>query len=308
MKTQRAFVLLGVLLLVAGAGTAAFLDRWFMSWPGCRAQGYSPLQLAIGEGQKIFAGHFYRKADVYFHSGMYPSIFDNNDSFKTAHIGEDAGATRSKNSGDEDNFLGKPRDIIDRFSRNFFPSRHTHLDQGGAGGHAHPAGGQVLELGEGDSGEVREILPWLKLAQELDPEDPLTYTVTAYWLRNRMNKAGEAEALLRDGLRHLPNHPVLLFELGRIYSEQHADLVRACNIWRAAISAWHRQERSKSEPDLFILEQLLTHVAKAEEQTGEYFIALDYWQQALAVAPDREGIPQRIAELEAKLAAKPASP
>lgn len=308
MKTNRALVLLGVLLVVAGAGTAAFLDRWFMSWPGSRTQDFSPLQFAIGDGQKLFASHFYRKADVYFHSGMYPSIFDNNNSFKTAHIGEDAGATSSQNSGNEDNFLGRPRDIIDRFGRNFFPSRHTHLDQGGAGERQHGAGGQVLELGEGESGEVREILPWLKLAQQLDPEEPLTYTVTAYWLRNRMHKVREAETLLRDGLRHLPNHPVLLFELGRIYSEQQDDPVRARNIWRFAIKSWHRQEPGKSEPDLFILEQLLTHVARVEEQAGEYFIALDYWQQALAVAPDRGGVRERIAELEAKLAEQQPSP
>ena len=108
MKNNRAFTLTVVLLLVVCAGLAAALDRWFMGWQGNRAKNFNPLNVAIGDGQKIFAGHFYRKADVYFHSGMYPSIFDNNESFKTAHIGEDAGATGSKNTGDEENFLGKP--------------------------------------------------------------------------------------------------------------------------------------------------------------------------------------------------------
>lgn len=299
MKTSRSVVLLGILLLVACIGFAAALDRWFMSWRGNRARDFSPLRLAIGEGQKMFAGHFYRKADVYFHSGMYPSIFDNNESFKTAHMAEDAGATGSKNKGDEANYLGGARDIIDRFSRNFFPSRHTHLDEGGASGHK----ADSKELAEGESGEVREILPWLKLAQELDPEEPLTYTVTAYWLRSRMNKVHEAELFLREGLKNLPDHPALDFELGRIYYENNHDFSRARNIWEHAVKSWQKQEASKPDPDKFILEQILSHLAKLEEEAGNVSLAIRYWEQVKILMPERDGISQRIKELQEKLAA-----
>ncbi len=330
MKSHRAFVFLGGLLLVTATAAAAWLDRWFMEWPGNRAKNGNPLSIAIGDGQKLFAGHFYRKADVYYHSGMYPSIFDNNESFKTAHIGEDAGATGSRNTGDEAKYLGEEHDLIDRFSRNFFPSRHTHLDEGGPNRHGpapaadtktheHGPDGQVIELGGGDSGEVREILPWLKLAQELDPENPLTYSVTSYWLRSRMNKPREAERLLREGLKHLPNHPVLLFELGRSYyqpfpSEQErarrveSDLPRARNIWRTGVSAWREHEANQPEPDVFILEQLLTHLAKLEEEGGNFPQALKYWEAAQKIAPERDGIPRQIAQLRQKLAPVPIRP
>jgi tetratricopeptide (TPR) repeat protein len=296
MKTDRAFVLLGVLLLVACAGLAASLDRWFMGWQGNRSKNFNPLNIAIGDGQKIFAGHFYRKADVYFHSGMYPSIFDNNESFKTAHIGEDAGATGSRNTGDEATYLGKSRDIIDHFSRHFFPAQHTHLDVGGAAGHEAAS----KELADSESGEVREILPWLKVAQELDPEEPLTYTVTAYWLRNRMNKPREAELLLREGLKNLPDHPALQFELGRIYFENNKDVARARNVWQHAAATWRKQEGAKAEPDTFILEQILTHLAKLEEDAGNLPLAINYWGQAKTLVPERAGIPERIAELRQK--------
>jgi len=303
MKTNRAFTLLGVLLLVACAGTAAWLDRWFINWPGNRAKNYNPLNVAVGTGQKMFAGHFYRKADVYFHSGMYPSIFDNNESFKTAHIGEDAGATDSKNTGDEENFLGGSRDIIDRFSRNFFPAQHTHLDQGGAKAHPHE---HAIELGEGQSGEVREILPWLKLAQELDPEDPLTYTVTAYWLRDRMNKPREAELLLREGLKHLPHHPSLLFELGRLYFEKNHDPARARNVWSRAVEEWRKQEAHKKEPDTFILEQIENRLAKLEEEDGNLSLAIHHWEQAKTISPNPDAIQARIDELRQKQFSPPA--
>lgn len=295
MKNERAMVLLGVLLVVAGAGTAAFLDRWFMSWPGSRNSDLNPLRCAIGEGQKLFAGHFYRKADVYFHSGMYPSIFDNNESFKTAHMAEDAGATASKNQGDEENYLGRPRDFIDRFSRNFFPSHHTHLDHGGA------RSGTAVELADGESGETREILPWLQLASRLDPELPETYTVTAYWLREHMRKTREAEFFLREGLRHLPGHPALLFELGRIYAEQHHDPSRARNIWQRAATEWKRQEASQKEPDLFILAQIHGHLAKLEEDAGNLAEAVAHWERIQSASPSSAAIRDRIAELRTRL-------
>lgn len=298
MKTDRALVLLGVLWLVVCTGMAAALDHWFMGWQGNRAKNFNPLNIAIGDGQKIFAGHFYRKADVYFHSGMYPSIFDNNASFKTAHIGEDAGATGSKNQGGEASYLGQQPDIIDRFGRNFFPSRHTHLDEGVAAGHK--AGFASPELAESDSGEVREILPWLKLAQELDPEEPLTYTVTAYWLRSRMNKPREAELLLREGLKVLPDHPALQFELGRIYFENNKDITRARNVWRHAAEAWQKQEGLKAEPDTFILEQIQTHLAKLEEDAGNLSVAIRYWEQAKIHAPKPDVIQERVDELRQK--------
>ena len=298
MKTPRAGWLLVVLLLVVGAATAARLDCWFMGWPGNRAQSLNPLDVFAGKGQRIFATHFYRKADVYFHSGMYPTIFDNTESFKTEHMAEDANATASRNSGDEEKFLGEPLDPIDRFSRSFFPSVHTHLTEGGApgtDGHASP------ELAEGTSGEVREILPWLKLAATLDPEMPEAYTVTAYWLRERMNKDREAELVLREGLKHLPNHPALLFELGRVFEENRKDSVRARNLWlRAAQLSPGRQDNSRPE-EKYILQQIEAHLAKLEEREGNLWQAIQHWEQVRALSPSPEAIEERIAEVRRKM-------
>ena len=301
MKTNRALALLCALWVVVCAGLAAWLDCWFMGWRGNRAGNFNPLGVAIGDGQKLFAVSVYRKADVYFHSGVYPSIFDNNESFKTAHMAEDAGATASKNRGDERSYLGRPRDIIDRFSRNFFPTRHTHLDEGGARGHK-KAGGSS-ELAKSSAGEVREILPWLKLAQELDPDEPLTYTVTAYWLR-RMGKAREAELVLREGLSYLPDHPALLFELGRIYFENGQDIQRARSVWRHALGAWEKHEAGKPERDTFILEQIQTHLGKLEQEAGNLSLAIDYFEQAKIHSPNPNAIQQRIEELRRKQASK----
>src|ERR1700679_2635536 len=126
--------------------------------------------------------------------------------------------------------MGPPRDWIDAFGRNFIPNRHTHLDEGGASGDL------------SGSMEVREILPWLKLSAELDPENIKTYIVTAFWLRTKLIQVAEAEQVLREGLRNNPNDTQLLFELGRIYDENYHNTARARNIWEAALRSWARQQ------------------------------------------------------------------
>ena len=151
--------------------------------------------LLLGDSSRVFANSFFVKADAYYHSGYYPTIFDNNSAFQTPHIAEDTGDVASHNQGEEEGFLGPPRDWIDAFGRHFIPNRHTHLDEGG------PAD----DLSS--SKEVREILPWLKLSAELDPENIKTYIVTAFWLRTKWTRFAEAEQVLREGLRHNPNDP-----------------------------------------------------------------------------------------------------
>ena len=174
----------------------------------------------------MFANSFFVvvKADAYFHSGYYPTIYDNNAPFKTPHIGEDSDTMESKNSGDEDNFLGTPHDWIERFNRNFFPSVHTHLDEGGANG-------------EESATQVKEIMPWLQISQELDPHRVDTYLVTAYWLRNRMHKVNEAEQFLREGLRANPGNASILYELGQLYFESRNDPDQARNLYLAALDS-----------------------------------------------------------------------
>ena len=55
---------------------ATCLLPWFNQWSGNGWQSKDVLATALGESRRLFANHFYVKADEYFHSGYYPSIFD----------------------------------------------------------------------------------------------------------------------------------------------------------------------------------------------------------------------------------------
>ena len=57
------------------------------------------LGVLLGDGRRMFANHFFVKADAYFHSGFYPTVFDNREAFQTPHMAEDSGTVGGRNQG-----------------------------------------------------------------------------------------------------------------------------------------------------------------------------------------------------------------
>ena len=180
-------------------------------------------------------------------------------------------------------FLGPPRDWIERFGRHFLIIQHQHLE------------GQ----------NEREILPWLKISSDLDPQRIDTYTVAAYWLRRDLNKPVEAEKFLREGLRNNPGNYELLYELGRLYWENYHNSIQARNLWEMALRSWHRSEDGKKEPDFITLEELNVHLARAEEEAGHLQQAIDYLLTAARFSPTPQVLQKQAAELRQRLTNSP---
>ena len=290
MNSPRTFLLLLFGLLILCFGLAADLQPRFQTLERQRHQSDNFFSLLLGDSRRMFANSFFVKADEYYHSGFYPTIFDNNAAFKTTHIAEDTGAITSHNQGgDEASFMGGPRDWLDAFGRHFIPNRHTHLDAGGA------------EDNLGGSDEVREILPWLKLSARLDPDNIQTYTVTAYWLRLRLNKVAEAEQVLREGLRNNPRSPEILFELGRLYSESEHDTNRARNVWRLGARYWRELDPQSQTNDPVPFEQLATHLGRLEDDAGNWAQAIDWFQAAQTVSPTPAALAELINGVKVKM-------
>jgi tetratricopeptide (TPR) repeat protein len=311
MLPPRTLWLLLLALLVAGFGLAAQLDPQFQTWRGSRTGG-DFFKVMLGDSRSMFANSFYVKADEYYHSGYYPTIFDDNAAFQTAHMAADTGAVSTKNHGDEHGFLGPTRNWIDAFGRNFFPDRHTHLDQGGAD-----------DLGGSEN--VREILPWLKLSADLDPDNVQTYTVTAYWLRERMNNVPEADALLHEGIRNCPDSYDIFFELGRLYYEAYHDRQRARNVWLEGVRLWLRLDPAVPRGKLsatqliagwvdrptnlspvqadnqLVMEELTTHLAKLDEDEGNLPEAIEWLEAAQKVSETPQVLQLEIGRLRYQL-------
>ena len=275
-----------ILLLVGCFSLAAWLEPRHVEKQHQGEASNSVLASLLGDGRKTVADFFAVEADVYFHSGYYPSIFDQ----ARAQEEQESDISHPEESGhkqEEAGFMGEPRDWIDRFSRYFRPSRHMHLSGNAVG----------------------EMLPWMKLSAELDPHRVQTYLVTAYWLRTGLAKSAEAEDFIREGLRSNPHSPDLLFALGKIYLQDRMDYSRAKNLFLAAVRCWHERDDSKpaiskdggEARDYPLLESILGGLIQEEMSAGHLDQALEYMKTLKANAANPQGVQKRMDELQAKI-------
>ncbi len=277
------------LLLALSFSLATYLQPRFQNQAGSRRQSENVLAVLIGDSRRLFANHFFVKADVYFHSGYYPGIFDEGKLHENSPMRVTTGDHESKPQAESghsahdheagENFLGKPKDWIDRFSRHFFLSEHTHLET---------------------EGEEREILPWLRIAAALDPTRAETYTVAAFWLRNRLGKVTEAEQFLREGLRANPDNCEILFALGQVADENRQEFTRAHNLYEMALAKWNQQEAGKKEPNVLLHQQIVVHLARLEERAGRWQESIRYLESLKKYSPYPDQIEKQIEEVRQK--------
>ena len=287
MRRASPFLVLGLLVAVCFTLATTIQPRTRV-WSD-RGKSGNVLKLLLGDGRRMFANHFFEQADVSFHSGYYPSIFDRREPLgKTAMASgkDEHGAHDEAAHEKEMAFLGQPRDWIEAFGRHFRVTEHTHL--------AH--------------GQEREILPWLRISADLDPQRAETYTVAAYWLREKLGKVKEAEEFLREGLRNNPNSYEILFELGRLYRESLHDTERARNIWELALRKWSDQEAGKQKQDLFQLEQIAVNLARVEVEAGRFQHAIVLLELGKKASPNPAALQQQIDEIREKVASSTPTP
>jgi tetratricopeptide (TPR) repeat protein len=268
---------LAVLLALAftlATGLVLTADNW-----SSRAKSDNLFGMLFGDGRKLFANQFFTMADVYFHNGYYPSIFDKNSGEEKVIVAASHGKKESEEEEKNEDFFGRPKDWIDAFGRHFRISQHTHLEQH----------------------NEREILPWLRLAADLDPQKIETYTVGAFFLREHLGRPDQAEAFLREGLRHNPDSCEILFELGRVYHDSNHDLERARNVWLLGVKKFLRRPPEQQKDDKLIYEELVVNLAHLEDEAGNYGVAISWLRAAQQVSPAPDALQKQIDDLQQKL-------
>ncbi len=274
-------LLLLALLLTICFTLATRIEPRAAAWSR-RDKSNNVFSVLFGDGRRLFANQFFTMADVYFHSGYYPSIFD-----KSGHESEVVAESHGHKDAPEDekneDFLGKPKDWIDAFGRNFRITKHTHLEHG----------------------NEREILPWLRLAADMDPQMIDTYTVGAFYLREHLNRPQEAEAFLREGLRNNPDSCEILFELGRVYYESDHDPDRARNVWQLAVQKFIKLPSQTQKDDRITFEAITVNLARLEENAGHLAQAVNWFQAAQAVSLAPGVLQKQIDDIKKKMAAPP---
>jgi tetratricopeptide (TPR) repeat protein len=244
----------------------------------------------LGDSRRMFANQLFVEADVYFHSGFYPTMFDKQESDMDVK-GEPEGGRTQKGKGAEtadveESFLGEPRDWIERFGRHFFPTVHTHLDDERA----------------------REVLPWLRMAADMDPHQIDTYLTAAYWLRGTLKKPDEAEQFLREGLRANPDSFEIYLELGYVADYNRHAFGNARRLYDLALQKWEKQEAAGLKPAPNARREILDSLVRADREQNDFKQMLADLEALKAVAPNTEDIEKDIQEARAKLAAPGGAP
>lgn len=304
MKSLRVLLVVGFLWTL-GFTLALFLEPWSNRQQAEREGGLLPLLL--GDGRRLFANHFFAKADAYFHRGVYPSIFDapRQEEMHMVTAGQENLSGEPEDGSASDDAHGH-EDEADHEAEHCDDPTHDHAEETAAapdwiawvnqrlkpGGHAHLEGGRE-----------REMLPWLMLATELDPSNAQAYITTAYWLRARLGRVDQAEQLLRRGLARDPRNPDpgLLYELGVLVLESRGDDEHARNLFLLTLDRWERQEAAKPEPSLLLKEAILSRLALIDERRGQWAQAVAWLEQLEPISPRPDAIRQHIEQLQSRL-------
>ena len=276
MKISPLLALAALLALAftLATGLATRADNWSQ-----RTKSDNVFGMLFGDGRKLFANQFFTMADVYFHSGYYPSVFDKGSEEQKEIISASHGRKETEEDEKNEDFMGKPKDWVDAFGRHFRITQHTHLE----------------------NHNEREILPWLRLAADLDPQKIETYTVGAYFLREHLNQPGQAEAFLREGLRNNPDSAEILFALGRVYRESNHDLNRARNVWLLGVKKILALTEDAQKENKLVYEEIVVNLARLEEDAGNYGAAIDWFHAAQKVSPAPEALQGQINAVQKKL-------
>jgi tetratricopeptide (TPR) repeat protein len=246
-----------------------------------RAKSDNVFGMLFGDGRKLFANHFFTMADVYFHSGYYPSIFDKGSEEQKEIISASHGKKETEEDEKNEDFLGQPKDWMDAFGRNFRITKHTHLEHQ----------------------NEREMLPWLRLAADLDPQKIETYTVGAYFLREHLGRTEQAEAFLREGMRNNPDSYEILFELGRLYHEVRHDPDRTRNVWQLGLKKFSTLPEKTQKDEKFAYEGFVVNLGRLEEENGNHAAAIEWLRAGQKVSPAPQALQKQIDEIQEKMSA-----
>ncbi len=269
----------------------------------------------LGDGRRLFSGQSVEMADVYLHSGFYPSIFDSrepaaakaiasNDDDHTNHKHDEQGkcvheedhaahkhdaegkcVSEESAGGHVDehekamSFMDQTLDPLQGFIRNFRITQHLHLE----------------------NGEEREVLPWLKLAIALDPQGVETYAVTSYWLRKTLKRIEDARDILREGIRNNPKSFELLFAMGQVYEQEDKDHEKARNIWLAAEKFWEEQPIEAKETSVGQYGKITVNLARLESEAGNLPLAIQYFELTKLTSLQPEAVQKQIDEIKARM-------
>lgn len=209
----------------------------------------------LGEGRSIASNISILQADLYFHGGVGHFYEEHEGGIAVAGRGAEE---EHEHHAEEAALPVSTLNVLFRVSQAIGLAEHEHL---------HGA-------------EVKEIIPWLYYAAKLDPNNVQAYTLTAFWLGDRLNKPDDAAAFLREGLKNNPGSWELNAEIGRIYCQYLGDYPAAERYLLRA-----RDLLASAPHDKFQERYVLSWLADAYAEQGKSEETLDLYKRIKALFP-----------------------
>jgi len=191
----------------------------------------------LGEGRSIVSSLSILQADRYFHGGVGHFAEEHEEGFAITEREHKVCEHPEEHVIPDVSQIN----ILFRISREIEATEHIHLDDD----------------------QLKEIIPWLYYAAEIDSRNIQAYTLTAYYLCDRLGETDQGISFLREGLRKNPDSWEINAELGRIYS-QHLNNHEAAMQYFS--KAWVLLQ--KVSHDKFQERYVLTFLASSYEALG----------------------------------------
>lgn len=148
-----------------------------------------------------------------------------------------------------------------------------------------------------EGADVREIMPWLRMATRMDPHNVEAYLTTAYWLRTAIARPDLAEEVLLEAQRNNPDDYRVLSERARLLFGRRED-GRAASLLEAGIRLWPSGLDATDGQRQIELSQMLTYRAFLYELEDQPKKALEYFRKASALFPDNAALAARVRDME----------
>jgi tetratricopeptide (TPR) repeat protein len=153
----------------------------------------------------------------------------------------------------------------------------------------------VHDHAEGD--EVKEIMPWLRFATQMDPHNVEAYLVAAFWLASTVDQPQEALDVLREAQRNNPGDYRIYADKGRVYMFMH-DKERAVKALERGLRLWPGNQDPQDEQTRIDLARMLSYRAFLYELAGQEQSALALFRRAQKITPGNPALERRVAMLE----------
>ncbi|MFH1305158.1 MAG: tetratricopeptide repeat protein [Candidatus Omnitrophota bacterium] len=226
----------------------------------------------LGETRSVVSAVSILQADRYFHGG----IGDMNGTHAECLASAGKGSLHEEQSRDKIAPGMNPFNILFRISENIEITAHRHLS--------------------GD--QVKEIIPWLYYAARIDPHNIMAYTITGFYLADKLHKVNEALDFLRNGLRNNPASWQINAEMGRIYFEHVKDHKTAIKYFSRAGKLLDKSPHDKFQ-ERYVL-SFLAYSYEAENKKDSRLLPI--YKRLVTLFPNAENFRKKIKEFPANTA------